>query len=132
MISLKKAILLILLLAGCNQSEVQHNKGLEEAIHSTVEDKTNSELSINPLTDFNWEQAFLFTPYTPQEKMEEVMGTEFEDPSNLRIRDDIYLLVFLHEEKVVHYAEIDRQKSGFSIGEKDHLTPSDDLIKIKR
>jgi hypothetical protein len=131
-ILLKKIILIMLVLAGCNHIEVQHNKDLEKAIYSIVEDKDNSGISIKPVADFRWDHAFLFEPYTPQEQMEEAMGAEFEDPSNMRSRDDIYLLVFLHEENVVQYAEIDRQNSDFSIGENDRLTPSDDLIEIER
>ncbi|MGE7595655.1 membrane lipoprotein lipid attachment site-containing protein [Peribacillus frigoritolerans] len=123
-------ILLILFLAGC--SNVPHNTGLEKSIFSIVEDKNNSELRLNSLTTFDWEKAFIFTPYSTQEGIEEQLGVNFNDPSDIDWRDDIYLLVFLNDDKVVQYSEVDRQGADFTIGEKKHLTPSDDLITIER
>lgn len=125
-------ILSLLLLVGCNQSSVQHNTDLEESIHSIVGDKNISEININSLTNFDWDKAFLFEPYTTKESIEQQLGVDFKDPSKIDIRDDIYLLVFLNEHKVVHYAEINRQQSDFSIEEKEYLTPAYASINIKR
>ncbi|OIU71684.1 hypothetical protein [Rossellomorea aquimaris] len=126
------ASLLILVLTGCNQNKVLHNKDLEESIYTVVENEKNSEITVAPLTDFKWDQAFLFHPYTPQEQMEKQMGVEFEDRSNLRSRDDIYLLVFLHDGKAIQYAEMDRKQCDFSIGSSEFLAPDMDLIEINR
>ncbi|NMD72835.1 hypothetical protein HHO41_21675 [Bacillus sp. DNRA2] len=125
-------IISLLFLVGCNQSSVQHNTELEESIYSIVKDKNNREVSIKSLANFNWDKAILFLPYTTQEGINEQLGVDFKDPSNIDMRDDIYLLVFLNDNKVVQYAEINRQKSDFSIEEKEFLTPSNDLINIER
>ncbi|SDN94809.1 hypothetical protein [Bacillus sp. OK048] len=125
-------ILLLLLLVGCSQSNVQQNTDLEDFIYSIVEDKNKSEISIKSLTTFDWDKAFLFSPYSTQEGIEEQLGTDFKDPSNINTRDDIYLLVFLNGGKVVQYVEIKRQGSDFSIRKKGQLTPSDDVISIER
>ena len=122
----------LLFLVGCNQSNVQNNTELEESIDSIVEDKNNSEVSLESLANFNWDKAILFIPYTTQESINEQLGVDFKDPSSIDMRDDIYLLVFLNDSKVVQYAEINRQHSDFSIGEKEYLTPSNDLISIER
>ena len=124
--------LILLLLVGCSQSGVQHNTGLEKAIYSVVGDKDKSEIDLKLLTTFDWDKAFLFTPYSTQEGIEEQLGTDFKSSSNIGARDDIYLLVFLNNNKVVQYAEIERQGGDFSIGEKGYLTPSDDMIHIER
>ncbi|MDF1999066.1 hypothetical protein [Peribacillus frigoritolerans] len=84
------------------------------------------------MTTFDWEKAFIFTPYSTQEGIEEQLGVNFNDPSDIDWRDDIYLLVYLNDDKVVQYIEVDRQGADFTIGEKKHLTPSDDLITIER
>jgi uncharacterized protein YxeA len=125
-------ILLLIFLVGCSQSNVQHNTDLEDSIYSIVEDKNISEISIKSLTTFDWDKAFLFASYSTQEGIEEQLGTDFENPSNINTRDDIYILVFLNGDKVVQYVEIERQGSDFSVGEKGHLTPSDDVITIER
>jgi uncharacterized protein YxeA len=125
-------ILSLLLLVGCSQSSVQQNTELEESIYSIVEDKNISEININSKTNFEWDKSFLFEPYTTQESIEEQLGVDFKDPSKIDIRDDIYLLVFLNENKVVHYAEINRQQSDFFVGENEYLTPTNASIYIER
>ena len=125
-------ISLLVLLIGCSNSNAQHNKELEESIDSIVQDDTKNEIKIETLTTFDWDNAFLFTPYSTQSEIEDQLGTAFNNSSNIETRDDIYLLVFQNDDKVVEYAEIQRQGSDFSIGEKNYLTPSDDVISIVR
>lgn len=48
------------------------------------------------------------------------------------MRDDIYLLVFLNQEKVVQFAEIERLGFTITIGDQEYLTPSNDTIYIER
>ena len=74
----------------------------------------------------------LFEPYTTQGSVDKQLGIHFKGPSNMDMRDDIYLMIFLNEGKVVQYAEIKRQYADFFIGSKEYLTPSDATIKIKR
>ncbi|MBP3951098.1 hypothetical protein [Bacillus suaedae] len=131
---MKKRILLICIvfftfLVGCNQNNVQRNTDLEESIYSVVEDKNNSEINLKTYTKFNWDRAVLFRPYTMEDDINKKLGVDFKDPSGIGSRDDIYLLVFLYEKKVVQYAEIERQRGDFSLTE---LTPSNDAIKIIR
>ncbi|WP_234396931.1 hypothetical protein [Bacillus massiliglaciei] len=122
-------ILSLLLLVGC----AQHNKELEKSFSSIVEEKSKNEIDVKSITNFDWEKAYLFTPYTPQESINEQLGVDFHDRSSIDYRDDIYLLVFLHDDKVVQYAEMDRQQTAdFSIGEKEYLTPSNASICIER
>ncbi|MDP5274122.1 hypothetical protein [Chengkuizengella axinellae] len=126
------SILFLLLLAGCSQDSVLHNKELDESINSVVENKDNSEINIQSFINFDWDKAYLITPYTSQEGINDQLGVAFKDPSNIYKRDDIYLLVFLDGEEVAQYVEINRQQTSFSIGEKEHLTPSDAVINIER
>jgi hypothetical protein len=120
------------LLVGCSVSNVQQNKKLEESIHSVVENKSKNEIDISSMAKFTWDKAFIFPPYTTQESIDEQLDVHFKDPSNIDMGDDIYLLVFLNEGKVVQYANIKRQQSDFSVGEKKFLTPSSASIKIVR
>ncbi|KRG07992.1 hypothetical protein [Lederbergia galactosidilytica] len=124
-------LFLFLLLAGCSLSNVQHNEELEDAIYLIVSDENNDKLSLNSMTTFDWDKAYLFTPYSTQESITEQLGVDFKDPSDIDWRDDIYLLVFLDSDQVIQYAELERQGADFSIGEKQYLTPTDDIINIK-
>jgi hypothetical protein len=126
------SILLLFLLVGCGESNVQHNTDLEDSIYSIVKDKNKSEIRLKSLTTFDWDKAFLFAPYSTRETIVDQLGTDFEDSSNINTRDDIYLLVFLNGDKVIQYVEIERQGSDFSAGEEGHLTPPEDAISIER
>ncbi|MBN3553665.1 hypothetical protein JYA63_05285 [Fictibacillus nanhaiensis] len=123
-------ILIILLLTGC--SRVTHNTDLENSIQSIVKDKNKVQIKIDSLANFEWDKGFLFTPYTTEESMEKQMGVNFKDRSKIYSRDDIYLLVFLHNEKVVQYVEINRNQSDFSICSKEYISPLKALITINR
>ncbi|MQR94168.1 hypothetical protein [Fictibacillus phosphorivorans] len=123
------SILILQLLTGC--SRVTHNTDLENSIQTIVKDKNKSQVNIDSLANFEWDKGYLFPPYTAEESMEKKMGVNFKDRSNINSRDDIYLLVFLNNEKVVQYVEMYRNQSDFSI-EKEYITPSKALIKIKR
>lgn len=123
-------IILVLVLAGC--SSVHHNVDLGKSLQTIVEDKSNSEINLSSWTSFDWEKAFLFSPYTSQEEMEKQLSANFHDQSNLAWRDDIYLLVFMDKEKVIQYVEVEHQGVNLTIGENKYLTPSDDLIIMDR
>lgn len=119
-------ILLLILLVGCQQ----HNKDLENSIHAAA--KENNEIDISNLSEFKWDRAYLITPYSTEEEIENQLGAKFNDKSNIDFRDDIYLLIFLHEDEVVQYINLKRQGLDFSIGENDFLTPSDDRLYVER
>ncbi|MGG4170049.1 hypothetical protein ABEW00_21605 [Rossellomorea vietnamensis] len=124
--------LMAMVITGCSNNDIKRNETFENALSSTVKNQQNKEIEIHSITDFRWDKAYLFPPYTPQESIEKKLGIEFEDPSNISSRDDIYLFVFLHEGKVVQYAEINRQKADFTMDGKEYLTPSEDVLKMER
>lgn len=125
----------LLLLIGCNDNNIKRNKELEEDVKSfiiMVSDDSDSELHLNGIVDFDWDKAFLITPYTSQEEIEKQVGVKLKDLSKISLRDDIYLLIFLNNDEVVQYAEINRLQTTFSLSDQEYLTPSNDLIYIER
>lgn len=124
--------LVLVMVVGCNNNGVKHNKDFEKSIYSMVKDDNNREIEVDSIADFKWDKAYLFEPYSPEEHIEKQLGVKYDDPSNISSRDDIYLIVFLHEGKVVQYAEINRQKGYFSTRGKEYLSPSEDVLMIER
>ena len=125
------SVIFLILLESFIQNSLQHNTKLEASILSIVKADKVDKIDIHSLTDFTWDKAFIFQPYTDQERINEQLSVRFKDPSNIDIRDDIYLLVFLNEDKVVQYAEINRQQSDFHWVHK-YLTPTNSLLTIER
>ncbi|WNB91011.1 hypothetical protein [Bacillus sp. NEB1478] len=116
------------LLMSCSVG-VRHNQNLEQSILSAQ--KKDTKVDLNELTDFKWDKAFLFPPYTDQATINETLGFTFNDPSEIKNRDDIYLLIFVNEEKVVQYAKVSR-KYGELIPEEEIITPSKAVLKVAR
>lgn len=115
---------------GC--SNANRNEELEEAIFPVISGKNNDEFHLNPLTNFEWEEAHIITPYATKEGIEEQLGVKYKDKSNIFMRDDFFLLVFIKDGKAIQYAEIEHQGSILSAGEEKYLTPSNDIIYINR
>lgn len=125
----------LLLLMGCNDINLKQNSEIEKNLHSAIvmrSDNSDIELNIGHFIDFEWEQAFLVQPYTPQADLEKQLGVKFKDPSNIGMRDDIYLFVFVNQGKAVQYAEIKRLGNSFSLGDQEFLDPSNDILYIER
>ncbi|MFJ8236103.1 hypothetical protein ACIQ34_10190 [Ureibacillus sp. NPDC094379] len=123
------------LLMGCSSSNFERNTEIEKDLHSSiimVSDQSDSQVSIKNFVKFEWDKAFLIQPYTPEDDIEKQVGVKFKDPSNMDKRDDIYLLIFLNQEKVVQYAEIERLGTTITLGDQEYLTPSNDVMYIER
>jgi hypothetical protein len=122
----------LIILASCSQGVGIHNKVLEKSISSALEKESVKEIDLDPLTDFDWDKAYIFTPYTTQETINKQLGVKIKDPSNIDYRDDINLVVFLEKNKVVQYIEIPRKYGDLLNENKDGITPSDAILKIKK
>ncbi|MEK5185437.1 hypothetical protein [Solibacillus sp. FSL W7-1324] len=128
-------LLSFLVITGCNNSAMKRNTEIEKRLHSSiimVSDNSTSKTFLNTFDDFEWDKAFLVQPYTTQTDLEKQVGVKFTDPSNIGSRDDIYLLVFINGGKAVQYAEIAHLNTTFSLGDKEYLEPSNDVIYIER
>ncbi len=119
-----------IILAGCSSASGNHNRELEKSFSSALNEKRMEGVDLNSLTDFDWEKAYVFSPYTPQKAINEKLGFNYKDPSSIDFRDDIYLVVFLHNNKVVQYIELTTQFRNVIIDTNDgYFTPSNATIK---
>ncbi|WP_261129874.1 hypothetical protein [Bacillus sp. Marseille-Q3570] len=91
-----------------------------------------TEINLQTLTNFNWEKAYIFYPYSSHNMIEEQVGFSLDNARNMSHRDDINLLVLVDEDQTVYYAEISRQNGDLLNDEEDGYTPIDATIKIQR
>ncbi|EFI67322.1 hypothetical protein P9436_06835 [Lysinibacillus capsici] len=88
-------------------------------------------VSLNKLTDFDWEKAQIFGPYTTKDAIEETMDIQFKGSiSGLDVREDIFLLVFAKEGHAIKTAVLYRNIGDYST-KNGMLTPDNDLLSIK-
>ncbi|ERI92333.1 hypothetical protein HMPREF1982_02315 [Clostridiales bacterium oral taxon 876 str. F0540] len=74
---------------------------------------TNPDVDMNKLTDFKWDECYVFTPYYSSKQVYEKTGVEwtsyktfigflmFHSTENETVNDDQYLIVFKKDNKVV-------------------------------
>ncbi|WP_443143255.1 hypothetical protein [Pseudalkalibacillus sp. R45] len=105
---------------------------LEDAIEAKMAEDATTEINLKAFTDFNWEKAYIFYPYSSDNMIEEQVGFSLDNARNISHRDDINLLVIVTKDQTVYYAEISRQNGDLLNDEKDGYTPINATIKIQR
>ncbi|MFP7494754.1 hypothetical protein SFC66_13290 [Terribacillus saccharophilus] len=88
-----------------------------------------TSVHVGDFITYDWEKAYLFTPYTEEEDMQTVLGPSFQDPVNMSLRDDIMLLVVVKENNTFEYAGI-KLGNGYPSMEEAYLTPENDVLGI--
>jgi len=90
-----------------NESFVNLENKLKEAVN------TNTEIDINELTNFEWDECYVFTTYYSPKVIYEKVGVEwtttktfiefllFHDVENQTVNDDQYMIVFKKDDKVI-------------------------------
>ena len=91
-----------------------------------------TKISLNTLTDFDWDQAMIYGPYTSKEMIEDTLDITFKGSTHgIEIREDLFLLVFANGNYAVKTVELSRR--NFDYSENNHmLTSAYDNLKINR
>ncbi|MCL2814901.1 MAG: hypothetical protein FWD23_09910 [Oscillospiraceae bacterium] len=91
-------ILFLLCLSGCNiSSTVEDNNAVfSEAVKATSDDI----ISLNELAAFEWDIAYTFTPNTPKENIEKIIGVSSGDIKET-YNESQTQLIFVKDDKVV-------------------------------
>ncbi len=104
---------------------------LVERITSAIDGASGTQLRISDLTDFAWEELYVFPPYTSQEQIDRALGFEWSDPSGISLKDTITLLVFVDDGEVVGWVEPLRFEADFaSLSEGSPWTPETALFRV--
>ncbi|MEK4025919.1 hypothetical protein [Sporosarcina sp. FSL W7-1283] len=100
-------------------------KIVEQAKSSTT------EIPLSTLTDFDWDRALVYGPYTTGDVIEDSLNVKFKGNINgLDIREDMFLLVFAKGDHAVKTAVLSR--TGVSYYEQNGLlTPEKDVLIVK-
>jgi hypothetical protein len=131
-----RSIILILIIAtiliGCNNSLEIKEDLVESRINSFILNEDQNEIDINALTDFTWEKAYIFTPYTTADYMKERLGFNWKNSVGIDYRDDINLIVFVKDKKVVKYMKLPRKYGDFNFDDiENEITPENSIMTLK-
>jgi hypothetical protein len=91
------------------------------------------EISLKDLTEFTWDRVHIFTPYTPNERIDKELGYVWYPARIIGMyqRDDINLLVFTNAGKVVFYVDHPRHHGDFKGNYKQGgYSPPEAIFKV--
>ena len=90
-----------------------------------------TEIALSTLTDFDWEKAAVYGPYTTVDIIEESLNVEFKGSNNgIDFRDDIFLLVFAKGNHAIKTVELSRRLGDF-YENNGMLTPESDVLMVE-
>lgn len=124
-------IAVLLLIAG---SSFFMNRATEDTVLAKkIDDQARSgttEISLTPLTDFDWNKAMVYGPYTSKEIIEGSLDITFKGSTlGIESLDDRFLLVFTKGDYATKTVKLSRRGIDFSENEA-MMTPDDDVLLV--
>ncbi|MFC0471650.1 hypothetical protein ACFFHM_14400 [Halalkalibacter kiskunsagensis] len=85
------------------------------------------------LTDFEWDQAYIFPPYTTTGEVKGKLGFSWNHRTGIEYRDDINVIVFVKDNRVKKYIELSRKYGDFNEARIEKgFTPEDATVSVVR
>lgn len=105
-----------------------------ERIKTKIDNKKRIEIKIKEFTKFEWDAFFIIPPYSKISALESHLKIDLKMMRNIRIenRDDIVILVFANQGRVVRFVEYPRWPGDFSkLGEVKFYSPNDAFFEVE-
>lgn len=129
------ALCLSLLIWYCYTYQQRH---FASKLYSTIQNASqgdSSTFAMSDVTNFTWDELFIFGPYTPADEIEKALGFSWPPAkkSGIEYNDTFCLLVFSHKNEVVLYCEYPRHEGDFSsISSTNAITPNAAVFSVVR
>lgn len=112
---------LLFLIMICCQSQNHENieysfQNIEEKVIKIINSNDSiKEIDITSLTPFNWDELYIFKPYTLIESMDNKLEFDWDIPKNISILHDEIdnLLVFTKNDSVITYIQWPKNMGDF-------------------
>lgn len=95
------------------------NKGLEKFKDNLKEQSDSQKISLESLTDFEWEKVYFIAPYTSKESIENILKIKSDEIYNNMVDEKVLYLIFTNKEQLVNqvYGRIEQLGFSFELGE---------------
>lgn len=126
-------ILIIFFVGSCKSTD----QGFASKLHLTIQDASNnnSTFAMIDITNFTWDGLFIFSPYTPPEKIESALGYPWPPAkvSGIEHDDGACLIMFTFKDQVVEYYMYLRKDGDFAlIGSPNKIVPERAIFSAYR
>lgn len=132
--SLNKRMLLCVLCGmvyagGCDAKHESLGERLEHCAASGA-----SSFDFEAETDFGWDRMYVFGPYSSRARVEESLGFTWKgfEHTTIEMSDAVCLVVFVSDEKVVHWYEQARAVDLLHLVDEGGYRPSEASFSIVR
>lgn len=122
-----KRILIYLFACALLVSCSQRDQGISDNISRVLKSDAN-QISMSDVTPFEWDELFIFPPYSSEEMVNEALGFAWQeyDKSGIEYNDGHALLVFIRDDKTAAWCMNPRNNGDFA-----HLFNSNGYSKSK-
>jgi hypothetical protein len=126
----------VVVAGGCRKAvqRTQADEALSKRIAAATSGRNASELNFAWLAPRDWDQMYIFAPYTNRQDIDQRLGFAWSDTSATRVDESetISLLVFVKDKKVTHWVDFPREKADFSlVSSPTAYTPRDARFSVR-
>lgn len=136
----KKSIVMILVLALAiligyiwweyyNSHKVKEDIELKNEVIKVVQ--SSKEIDFSKVTNFEWDEIYLFTPYTDSKEILKKDGVKrYNSKLNMEYNDGINIIAFVNSKKIITYIEINRSDFDFEPIENSKISKDKSIFEI--
>lgn len=136
----KKSIVMILVLALTiligyiwweyyNSHKVKEDFELKNKVIKVVQ--SSKEIDFSKVTNFEWDEIYLFTPYTDSKEILKKDGVKrYNSKLNMEYNDGINIIAFVNSKKIITYIEINRSDFDFEPIENSKISKDKSIFEI--
>jgi len=119
------------LFSSCKQNILESNKKLENRIYYQIASQSKI-LDLSSLIDIKWDNLLILAPYTNLKKDEAKLGIDLGSVQSTLIesREDICVIAFLLNKKVIAIVEYPRNKGDFADNELELIKKNEATFEI--
>lgn len=106
-------VFLILLSLSCTKDKTPLT--YKDRIAAFVKHSDSDTLIVKHVTDFDWDRMYVFSPYSPPQKVNQALGFQWGDYKETEFtrKEHAVLFVFVHNNKVIDWSISSRTKSDY-------------------
>ncbi len=136
----KKSIVMILVLALTiligyiwweyyNSHKVKEDIELKNEVIKVVQ--SSKEIDFSKVTNFEWDEIYLFTPYTDSKEILKKDGVKrYNSKLNMEYNDGHNIIAFVNSKKIITYIEINRSDFDFEPIENSKISKDKSIFEI--
>ena len=112
-----------------NSHKVKEDFELKNEVIKVVQ--SSKEIDFSKVTNFEWDEIYLFTPYTDSKEILKKDGVKrYNSKLNMEYNDGINIIAFVNSKKIITYIELNRSDFDFEPIENSKISKDKSIFEI--